>query len=630
MEHWDEIFNNKKSQGENINDNEFKITDAKRLQKLLNVSYFKKPFPYRTGSGQNAQNKSINLPAIRFPHWHYCSRCKVMQFLDINFQGDELVCSICPSTLKPYQKRLIPVRFVAVCSQGHIQDVPFDEWVHNGESTNHKLRFESGFGSGDLSSIGIRCLETNCNAGYKSLAGLMNIRTNEEDINHVYDSALARLGLEDRNQTFSITNPNTNTNGQFCKGHRPWLGSVGVEEPDHCMNHLRVLISGGSNVHYAKTKSSIFIPDIALKLSIYVNNLLTTERSSNLRAILDIDMPPDSRDALLKAQIKNYSETQNNAYHFDDLFEEIKNQLTDSEEEDSIEIKEVDLRFDEYNYFLSGNDDYDGDLVFETKDLDLYDESDFFKEHFDSIVLIKKLKETRAFYGFSRVNSTDGKTIRQSIAELSSTGEADWLPAIQVNGEGIFIKFSDKKIKEWLKNNHNISNRMQNAYHQSQARRNQSYLEHPKQINPVFILLHTFAHLLIKRLCFNCGYGSSALREKIYFSSDLDTTMNGILIYTSSGDSEGSLGGLVRQGNEQNLYPIINEALIDAEWCSADPVCSDIGKTGQGPDNINGAACHNCAILPETSCEEFNGLLDRTVVVGSIENKELGYFNRIS
>lgn len=101
----------------------------------------------------------------------------------------------------------------------------------------------------------------------------------------------------------------------------------------------------------------------------------------------------------------------------------------------------------------------------------------------------------------------------------------------------------------------------------------------------------TTAHLLIKRLCFSCGNGSSALRERIYFSSDEGTRMNGILIYTSSGDSEGSMGFLVRQGKEQFLAKNIIDALLDAEWCSADPVCSDIGRTtGQGPDSVNGAA----------------------------------------
>ena len=104
--------------------------------------------------------------------------------------------------------------------------------------------------------------------------------------------------------------------------------------------------------------------------------------------------------------------------------------------------------------------------------------------------------------------------------------------------------------------------------------------------------------------------------------------MNGFLIYTSSGDSEGSLGGLVRQGRPGNLEKILRESIEDSRWCSADPVCMQVGsEDGQGPDSVNGAACHNCAVIPETSCEEFNMLLDRAFVTGDGENPDLGFFS---
>ena len=38
-------------------------------------------------------------------------------------------------------------------------------------------------------------------------------------------------------------------------------------------------------------------------------------------------------------------------------------------------------------------------------------------------------------------------------------------------------------------------------------------------------------------------------------------------------------------------------------------------------------ACHNCALLPETCCENGNRLLDRAVVVGELTNYEIGYFS---
>ena len=147
-----------------------------------------------------------------------------------------------------------------------------------------------------------------------------------------------------------------------------------------------------------------------------------------------------------------------------------------------------------------------------------------------------------------------------------------------------------------------------------------------ESLNPRFVLLHTFAHILINQLSNDCGYGSSALRERIYCdSNDEIENMNGILIYTASGDSEGSLGGLVRQGKPGRIENEIILALENTKWCSSDPVC--IQSLGQGPDSCNLAACHNCVLLPETSCERGNRLLDRGLLIGTFDNKEIGFFN---
>ncbi len=103
--------------------------------------------------------------------------------------------------------------------------------------------------------------------------------------------------------------------------------------------------------------------------------------------------------------------------------------------------------------------------------------------------------------------------------------------------------------------------------------------------------------------------------------------MYGVLIYTASGDSEGSLGGLVRQGVQGRIEDTIRDAVRNAAWCSSDPVC--IQSLGQGPDSCNLAACHNCALLPETCCENGNRLLDRGMIVGTLEDRSIGFFSDI-
>ena len=139
------------------------------------------------------------------------------------------------------------------------------------------------------------------------------------------------------------------------------------------------------------------------------------------------------------------------------------------------------------------------------------------------------------------------------------------------------------------------------------------------------MLIHTFAHVLINELVFDCGYGSASLKERLYCSSLTDPEMNAVLIYTAAGDTEGSMGGLVRQGEADRLPQLIENAILRASWCTSDPVC--IESSGQGPSGMNLAACHSCALLPETSCEMMNLQLDRAMLVGTIEHPELGYFS---
>ena len=103
--------------------------------------------------------------------------------------------------------------------------------------------------------------------------------------------------------------------------------------------------------------------------------------------------------------------------------------------------------------------------------------------------------------------------------------------------------------------------------------------------------------------------------------------MAGILIYTSASDAEGTLGGLVREGKQGRFEPIVRQALVDALNCSSDPLCTE--SKGQGTDALNLAACHACALLPETSCEEGNRLLDRLLLVGTPKDTGVGFFGSL-
>lgn len=202
--------------------------------------------------------------------------------------------------------------------------------------------------------------------------------------------------------------------------------------------------------------------------------------------------------------------------------------------------------------------------------------------------------------------------------------EDDWYPGYNVYGEGIFIEFDEDAINRWRSGNAALEKRVKML----QENYDKSFIgsQHKRDISGKFLLLHTVSHLLIKQLSFECGYNVSSLKERIYCGEAADgKEMAGILIYTASGDSEGTLGGLVRQGKCDTFPHIYRKAIESAVICSNDPVCSL--SNGQGRDSLNLAACYSCCLLPETCCEEFNVFLDRGVVAGTYGNKRLGFFH---
>ena len=231
-------------------------------------------------------------------------------------------------------------------------------------------------------------------------------------------------------------------------------------------------------------------------------------------------------------------------------------------------------RADEYAA-LSGeikvpSDEY-GDFVRESTDINDY-KIPFVK----NVSLIHKVREVQVLTGFSRIKPVESEIgTEKNVSNLVSVKEKDtkWYPAYQVRGEGIFLEFDNNAIESWLSRNPKIKKRidlLNENYSNSYFGAN-----NPRTFSPKFLLLHTISHLLIKQLSFECGYSIASLKERLYCSEEDEVKqMAGILIYTASGDSEGTLGGLVRQGRSDTLPNVFRKAIESAIACSNDPVCS--------------------------------------------------------
>jgi hypothetical protein len=636
------------------------------------------------GTDATRLNLNLKLPFLRFPLWHVCPRCGKI-FASKYHHTSAPKCTGPIGTGKDagksHPERLtVQVRFVAACKYGHLQDFPWLEWVFKTNNPDWDindprcwLRMTSK-GSASLAGVEIsaeRLIGDNKIevVTKRSLAGAF-----EGDSASDGPSAFTKMKLfcSGHNPVLAI-------------------GKNSSSDKLVCGENLYPLLRGASNLYFPNVVSSIYIPDVddrnlteamlalledrdmkesLIQAALVSDNGLVSEKAArnllrrwhpelegdinpaelataaNLHVIkrIILDNKKISRYLIEKVNISPkqtltadiLEKAISNAgldWEIDvnyllpiiaaELFDGAENSKEGSTDDADPNV-DIEYRHQEYEIFCRDvNEGYPKtNLLIKSSKISEYGSQ--VNHYFQRISLLEKLRETRAFVGFSRIFPESSLSV-EAQRKLFSSKHLDWLPAIIVRGEGIFLKFDDSKINKWLEKH--------GAFHQKRiaeiitrfddlrSKRHQDQ----KEITPKFMMIHSFAHLLINQLIYDCGYGSASLRERIYVSDDPKFKMSGVLIYTAAGDSEGTMGGLVSMGKPKNLEQTIARAIEKASWCSSDPVC--IESTGQGPDNCNLAACHSCALLPETSCEEQNRLLDRGVLIGTLENPKSGFFS---
>lgn len=668
---------------------EFKITDEPRLAHRLGVDFFVLPPDFRRPQSNSGQTKNLDLklPFLRFPRWHVCPipSCGKMHFGEYH-DRDAPVCRG-RGTNEHKPRKTFQVRFVTACSRGHLADFPWVEWVFGGEqgawTPDGVAKWLTLKSSGSASLMGMQvCAEQMSVEGkvevirIRSLAGAFGSgAADSDDTSLTTESPLSRIGV-----TCNGANPVLATGTM----QRPAPG---------CGEHVQAILKNATNIYFPNVVSSIYIPEVEgtnlepemlellddpdmkreMRESALDNEagLVTTKSAGRLlqkyhpessvvpeelaNAANEHLLPGillDHRDAMAtleqfwKANDGSLSEEDikdivvrlnwdidpskllsSISAHLESIHGEKVGAGTNVQPtaESPEEISEEDAyRREEYRVFTR-----DIQAGFPKRDLDI--RSKPVEEYpelaacgFQRIALLHKLRETRAFDGFSRINSSG--LSRQERRALFTQNDFNWLPAIIVRGEGIFVEFSHERIAAWESAHEDALDQRLKPLRQSlvalAARRNQPAFA----ITPGYLLLHSFAHILITELVQKCGYGSASLRERIYSGSGTKS-MSGVLIFTAAGDSEGTMGGLVRMGEPDRFGTIVINAINKARWCSSDPVC--IESKGQGPGNCNLAACHSCALLPETSCEVQNRLLDRAMLVGTLEHPDMGYFSAL-
>ena len=569
-----------------------------RLAKALGVRYFRAP------GGRNEYGNEGTVAYERFPEWYFCPKCRKFKRIsewvsDLRKKtpmkdGDvekfkkntakRMICSEC-------KQPLVVTRIVTVCKNGHINDFPWDAWVHHNKNctlARPSLKIKtSATGSEGLEGILVSC---ECGA--------------YETLNGAFDPKIFRRKDEGTIERKFI-----------CGGNHPHRHKREV-----CELYPRTMQRGSSSVYFPAIVTSLVIPPFADRL-----NRKIEESNEFKRCLWRIDEKKieDEKKKLISDYVAEWSHAISS--EIDEPPSSVENilrrKLFDDTEYDVHDSRYLSEEYEALSGEVRTTDGLFNDFIREEIDISRYGGLPIVK----SVSLINKIRVVKVQIGFSRMDPILDTTDERFVSVKEK--QTPWYPAYEVRGEGIFIEFDQEKIDEWLKRGPDAIARVEEI--DRHYKKSFMYNNRPIDITPKFVVLHTISHMLIKQLSFECGYNIASLCERIYSAEESDgKQMAGILIYTASGDSEGTLGGLVRQGHPDVFPGLFQKAIENAGMCSNDPVC--ILSSGQGRESLNLAACHSCALLPETCCSDSNGLLDRGLIIGTFSNRNLGLFSNVN
>ncbi|MHB9149691.1 MAG: DrmB family protein [Thermoleophilia bacterium] len=527
-----------------------------RLQRALGVRHFKKPpyLKYKEGVG--------GIPARIFPQFLVCPRCNRLAHhtaFEFTERGSKHLCKAGNCRGKG-RAPAYPVRFMVACPNGHLDDFPWHEWVHPDiPNCDAELRLEDSGRTGSITDLWVHC--------------------------PVHDRKMS-LGL--------AFGEGGKKRLPKCRGNRPWLADT---DPKECDQGLRVLLRGASNAYFAVTNSALSIPPwsdpIQVAVSAVEHNLAKVESLEHMQNFL---------------KFGNYPELE--IYDPEQVWDALRKLRGIMGDTDS-----ADLRWEEFQAFTGskGPADYRSEFKVVPEKVPAA-----VTGVLGSVVKAVRLREVRALRGFTRIDSVpdigdmgEVDAVKAGLAPLAPT-KLDWLPGVELRGEGVFLTLNSETLARWEATD---AVQLYDAAHQRVQRAWYALrgVALPNVRSARFILVHSLAHMLIRRFELEAGYSGASLRERIY----CDERMAGFLVYTATPDSEGTLGGLVELARPEDLGPMFQRAIEEARLCANDPLCASRRPTDQG-SHMNGAACHACLLLPETSCEQGNHYLDRSLVVRTL------------
>jgi hypothetical protein len=543
----------------------------KNLSDALGVDHFVQPPAIGISESADAEG----LPVMVFPRWVVCSNCSRLDRLGPS-DTNRTKCPECDAAKKKFSKR-IQTNFVVACESGHLDEFPWVEFVHRSHSKTGcgKARLElKSRGSGDLRGQIVKCL--GC------------------------DATRTLIGVSDTDGDTTFLSKNLDKNGVpfKCSGASPWLRV----ESSNCGNSIRMVLRNASNVYFSQEHSSILLPSGTKGDSGLVSQIRNSNREGEYQGKLaryKFDYMRLAKSVILDDPDFESADPGVLAEAFEAVFPNPNSNPADEEK-----LPVVD-RSPEANA-LSKPVEHP-DLIVRS--------SGYVSGSIPKVALVNEvplLKKTSASVGFTRIfpNLISTSEARTLFRRNPYGADSRWFPAVRNVGEGIYLSLDLPAVKNW-ESQPGLIQRISKI--DANLEKNNRTPAHGES-TPRFVLLHTLGHLLIQELVVACGYTAAALSERVFASKD----HAGLLVYTASAGSDGTMGGLVAMAQPESFRDVFETMIEKARWCSNDPICMDLGREGQGNSGANLAACQSCALLPETSCDHFNQGLDRATLVGEL------------
>jgi len=483
------------------------IADS-RLEGYLNKTFggICRVFRLPTNTDVGLPDGEVLYDLVPFPNWALCVEHGYLYPLA---GPNAASCPGCGPRRSADRRRAI--RFVKVCSNGHMSDLNWHWIVHKGHAgncTNYVYRWIQG-PSAALSDIKLECTE--CKA----------------------QTSLARIYLD-----------------TYCLGLYPEQYRRGTQQ---CSEKARVVLRNASNIYLAQTLSFLTLPDYASALDVLfqhpsVKPVVIALAQPSKKAILEnLERIEQRSPELLPPNAISIVEASTD----DEVVEAAKKAMGKVKvPSTALEIRTQE--FDSIRELTSIGID---------KEYFSIDPRSTIRVHVGQLPIyvtpINTLREIVVQTGYRRLDE-GGLTVHTYYQGQS----AKWFVGTENLGEGLFL-YTDNPETHIDQIPDDVFQAWEDAYRSRTP--DEGYRFHP-----IFVWWHTLSHRIISALGIDSGYSSASIRERVYFKPD--TLEGGLLLYATQRGGDGTLGGMVAL--KDRFQQVVDSALRFIDSCSNDPLCA--------------------------------------------------------